>query len=379
LIGCAACGPDALAPVAALRGLAGDAGGDARYAIVRCPRCGTGRTEPWPSAAEQARLYASYGSRAAGPSPAVAAVDPLARLRVAWGTRTAGVLHGRNRALAGLPLTAAATVLALLPGTWSLNAWAMLAFSAVANLALAYGYFHFVNLNLASLRIRLLSEFAAAPGGLPLAELFRRCNAAAVVTARLERLVQRGHLQVKDGRYVLVPNRAFLLPFEVFEFLKFVVLGRGSRLLANIPCQRRAHPLLGVLLFVMDDRVCRSVAVAVVNVALGYGVYAVLVVLGLGYRPALVVLALVTSLSNILVCRRFAIGGRRGPLVVKFICVCGTICMADERILTIILGRGFGALTGQALVLPLIVCLLVLLDGLWVSRGSKNASRKVTP
>jgi hypothetical protein len=53
--------------------------------------------------------------------------------------------------------------------------------------------------------------------------------------------------------------------------------------------------------------------------------------------------------------------------------------MADERILTIILGRGFGALTGQALVLPLIVCLLVLLDGLWVSRGSKNASRKVTP
>jgi SAM-dependent methyltransferase len=99
LIGCATCGPDALAPVAALRGLAGDAGGDAQYAIVRCPRCGTGRTDPWPSAAEQARLYASYGSRAAAPSPAVAAVDPLARLRVAWGTRTARVFHSRSRAL----------------------------------------------------------------------------------------------------------------------------------------------------------------------------------------------------------------------------------------------------------------------------------------
>lgn len=96
-------------------------------------------------------------------------------------------------------------------------------------LALSYGYFHFVNLNLASLRIRLLREIARSDTGLSVADILEKYNASRVVQNRVERLVRGGHLKKQNGRYV-VGRRFYVWLFGLFELMKLAVLGRGNKL-----------------------------------------------------------------------------------------------------------------------------------------------------
>ena len=135
-------------------------------------------------------------------------------------------------ALIGLVTTVVFGLIAVLSQTSALDGpWAVFCMNILCYLALAYGYFHFVNLNLASLRIRLLREIGQAPGGLATDALGERYSAKSVIDARVRRLVEGGHLVKTAGRYYLGKNKSFLLLFEVFEFMKHVVLGRGSRLI----------------------------------------------------------------------------------------------------------------------------------------------------
>ena len=91
-------------------------------------------------------------------------------------------------------------------------------------LALAFGYFNFVNLTVASLRIRILEELADAGGRLPRAALLDRYGTASVADLRLERLVGGGHLVERNGR-LHTGRLQFLLVARIFDGLRRLIFG----------------------------------------------------------------------------------------------------------------------------------------------------------
>lgn len=89
---CVACQTVSPRPLATRSGLPGDHDPAARFSILSCPACGTGRTFPFPAQDELIRLYQNYGSRPSettGDSPR----DILVTMRRQWGTRTAGICY----------------------------------------------------------------------------------------------------------------------------------------------------------------------------------------------------------------------------------------------------------------------------------------------
>ena len=97
--------------------------------------------------------------------------------------------------------------------------------NALTYLALAFGYFNFVNLTVASLRIRLLEEIRASGGAVSTKTLTGAYNSREVVAIRLRRLVEGGHLVEKDGR--LHRGRLpFLIVARIFDGLRWFIFGR---------------------------------------------------------------------------------------------------------------------------------------------------------
>ena len=95
-------------------------------------------------------------------------------------------------------------------------------------LALAFGYFNFVNLTVASLRIRLLEEIRESGGALSADALKVTYNSREVVAIRLQRLIQGGHLVEKDGR--LHSGRLpFLIVARIFDGLHWFIFGRRGK------------------------------------------------------------------------------------------------------------------------------------------------------
>lgn len=108
-----------------------------------------------------------------------------------------------------------------------LNATDTAAFTTLnmtAYLALAFGYFNFVNLAIASLRIRLLCEILDAGGSLPRATLLAGYNTGQVIDLRLRRLVGGGHLVERSGR-LFIGKRRFLGVAIVYNILRRIVIG----------------------------------------------------------------------------------------------------------------------------------------------------------
>jgi len=104
------------------------------------------------------------------------------------------------------------------------DAAAFAALNLVAYLALAFGYFNFINLAIASLRIRLLCEILEAGGSLPRATLLAGYNTTQVIELRLRRLVGGGHLVDRNGRLV-IGKRRFLGIAIVYNILRRIVIG----------------------------------------------------------------------------------------------------------------------------------------------------------
>jgi hypothetical protein len=93
--------------------------------------------------------------------------------------------------------------------------------------AVGFCYFAFINLNLASLRVRLLREIKSSPkGGMTLEEILGRYDARAVVDARLDRLVDGGQFKRKGEGFVSGPNSIFRRLARLMDLLKRVILGR---------------------------------------------------------------------------------------------------------------------------------------------------------
>lgn len=103
-----------------------------------------------------------------------------------------------------------------------------LAINLLTYLALAFGYFNFVNLTVASLRIRLLEEIRESGGSLPAEALKAAYNSREVVAIRLQRLIQGGHLVEKDGR--LHSGRLpFLIVARIFDGLHWFIFGQRRK------------------------------------------------------------------------------------------------------------------------------------------------------
>jgi len=97
-------------------------------------------------------------------------------------------------------------------------------------LGLAWCYFHLVNVNLTALRLRLMREILNSNTGLSMRDILSGYSAQAVIDQRIQMLVQEKHLILRDGRFYL-GRIFFLVVFEVFEILKYSIMGRGNRLL----------------------------------------------------------------------------------------------------------------------------------------------------
>lgn len=106
---------------------------------------------------------------------------------------------------------------------------AYLGLDLLTYLAFAFGYFNFVNLTVASLRIRLLEDLLAAGGGKPADAVMAAYDSRQVVAIRLDRLVRGGHLVEKAGR--LHSGRLpFLIVARIFDGLRSGIIGnRHSR------------------------------------------------------------------------------------------------------------------------------------------------------
>ncbi len=128
----------------------------------------------------------------------------------------------------GLAATAAISVAALL---WVQNGLAdglaLGGINLVAYLAFAFGYFNFINLNIASLRIRMLQELADAGGRLPAARLTGLYSTENVSAVRIDRLAGGGHLIERGGRYYSGKWR-FLFVARTFDLLRWAILGQKS-------------------------------------------------------------------------------------------------------------------------------------------------------
>jgi hypothetical protein len=103
------------------------------------------------------------------------------------------------------------------------DALALLTLNVLTYVGLAYGYFAFVNLNLTSLRIRMLSELLDHDGELATAVLLNGYSADHVAQIRLERLVAGGHFVGRHDRFQRGPKSGF-----------FVLAGTIARLRAFI-------------------------------------------------------------------------------------------------------------------------------------------------
>jgi hypothetical protein len=132
---------------------------------------------------------------------------------------------------AGLVVTGALTAVGLerMTPAWD-DAVALAALNLATYLALAFGYFNFVNLSLASLRIRVLLELLGSRAGLTRGELLRLYNAHELMSRRIDRLTGHGYL-VERNEYFQVQGRGLVVLASIITGLKWLVLGHGNRAL----------------------------------------------------------------------------------------------------------------------------------------------------
>jgi hypothetical protein len=114
---------------------------------------------------------------------------------------------------------------------------ALAVMNVVCYLALSFGYFNFINLNIASLRIRMLQELADSGGTMPMEKLSALYNTDAVIALRIDRLAAGGHLVERDGRYY-TGKRAFLVVGRIFDLLRLMILGSKLPLSKPVPAGR---------------------------------------------------------------------------------------------------------------------------------------------
>jgi hypothetical protein len=93
--------------------------------------------------------------------------------------------------------------------------------------SLGYCYFHFINLGETARRIRIVREIKESGSGLSINEIIERYGARHVVDIRLGRLLKKGQVVLKDGRY-FVGRPSMLVMSRTIVFMKLMLLGKKS-------------------------------------------------------------------------------------------------------------------------------------------------------
>lgn len=94
--------------------------------------------------------------------------------------------------------------------------------------ALAFGFWAFLNLNMTSLRIRMLRELLHSDKGMSRAELFGRYSAEEFLRRRLARLERSGDLAPFEGQYSLGSRKLIFVDY-CLRFFRAVIFGRATR------------------------------------------------------------------------------------------------------------------------------------------------------
>lgn len=100
----------------------------------------------------------------------------------------------------------------------------LLTLNLLTYLALAFGYFNFINLNIASLRIRMLQEMWLSAKGMTREQLLSLYSTDDVIALRIARLTRGGHLVEREGRFYRGRMR-FLVVARIFDLLRVSILG----------------------------------------------------------------------------------------------------------------------------------------------------------
>jgi len=103
--------------------------------------------------------------------------------------------------------------------------WATLGLTYVA---LAFGFWAFLNLNMTSLRIRMLRELLRSEHGMARAELFDRYSPEEFLRRRLVRLERSGDLALFDGHYS-VRSRKLLYVDNCLKVLRVIIFSGAGR------------------------------------------------------------------------------------------------------------------------------------------------------
>lgn len=93
-----------------------------------------------------------------------------------------------------------------------------------------YGYYALINLNLTSIRIRILKEIIKAGGALDVATLEQGYSHETMLQDRLGRLTSMGQLKMVDGCYC-IDGTFWLYVAQIIERVKCLVFGHGVRML----------------------------------------------------------------------------------------------------------------------------------------------------
>ena len=107
----------------------------------------------------------------------------------------------------------------------SAGLWVVLGLTYVA---LAFGFWAFLNLNVTSLRIRMLRELLHSEHGMTRAELFDRYSAEEFLRRRLARLERSGDFALVDGHYS-IGSRKLLYVDHCLKILRAVIFAGTAR------------------------------------------------------------------------------------------------------------------------------------------------------
>ena len=248
-----------------------------------------------------------------------------------------------------------------------LNFFANLVIDFIAYTAFSYGYFHLININIASLRIRILHEITTSRNGLSKEEILNLYGAEQIVENRLNRLIGSNQLIEKNGCYFLGANRTFITLFWLFEVLKYVVYGHGNRFLQRTSQERVSARYL--IRSFWENRFLRFLFIGAINTVFGYFAYALLVILGIDYRIALTISTVLCVLFNFYTNGRFVFRNASKQILLKFIFLNILMYILNQGILISFVSLGMGKLVSQAIIIPIVVILSFVINKNWVFRA----------
>jgi hypothetical protein len=135
-----------------------------------------------------------------------------------------GILGGLVATLAAIALGRAETAGATggFVDTWLLG--------VATYLALAFGFWAFLNLNITSLRVRILRQLLRAGGHMALSDMAESYTPAERLRRRLERLEKGGQIMCENGRWRLRSWQVLAIARCVEAWRSFILPCRDGRL-----------------------------------------------------------------------------------------------------------------------------------------------------